>query len=63
MWIPARSKLQEAYKKVWNQVQKELKCCGVEDVRDWTNCAECGFQPGANFKKRTRRCGTRSRKS
>jgi len=26
-----------AYKNVWNEVQKELKCCGVDDVRDWGN--------------------------
>jgi len=54
---PGNDEAQEAYKKVWNQVQKELKCCGVEDVRDWTNCAECGFQPGANFKVPEGCCG------
>jgi len=25
-----------AYKAAWNEVQKELKCCGVDDVSDWT---------------------------
>jgi len=35
---------QDAYKKVWNEVQKELKCCGVENARDWINCADCGFE-------------------
>jgi len=24
-----------AYKSAWNEVQKELKCCGVDDVKDW----------------------------
>merc|ERR1712117_827442 len=23
------------YKAAWNEVQKELKCCGVDDVKDW----------------------------
>ena len=32
-------------------VQIQLKCCGVEDARDWTNCAECGFgNAGSTFK-------------
>merc|ERR1711936_206350 len=26
-----------AYKNAWNEVQKELKCCGVESVKDWTS--------------------------
>eukprot|EP00091_Calanus_sinicus_P012296 TRINITY_DN2781_c0_g2_i3.p1 TRINITY_DN2781_c0_g2~~TRINITY_DN2781_c0_g2_i3.p1 ORF type:complete len:268 (+),score=82.29 TRINITY_DN2781_c0_g2_i3:308-1111(+) len=24
-----------AYKAAWNEVQKELKCCGVDNVKDW----------------------------
>jgi len=24
-----------AYKNTWNEVQKELKCCGVDNVKDW----------------------------
>merc|ERR1719290_105055 len=24
-----------AYKNTWNEVQKELKCCGVDNVEDW----------------------------
>jgi len=24
-----------AYKEAWNEVQKELKCCGVDNVNDW----------------------------
>merc|ERR1712058_173788 len=24
-----------AYKSAWNEVQKELKCCGVDNVKDW----------------------------
>jgi len=49
---PGNDDAQGAYKTVWNQVQKELKCCGVEDARDWTNCANCGFgQPGSTTYK------------
>merc|ERR1719429_1079605 len=48
---------QEAYKKVWNEVQKELKCCGVENVRDWRNCAECGFANGVPYKVPEGCCG------
>jgi len=40
---PGDDKGLQAYKDVWNQVQKELKCCGVEDARDWFDCPECGF--------------------
>eukprot|EP00090_Calanus_glacialis_P043386 TRINITY_DN7680_c0_g1_i7.p1 TRINITY_DN7680_c0_g1~~TRINITY_DN7680_c0_g1_i7.p1 ORF type:complete len:268 (-),score=83.83 TRINITY_DN7680_c0_g1_i7:125-928(-) len=25
-----------AYKAAWNEVQQELKCCGVDNVQDWT---------------------------
>lgn len=31
-----------AYKAAWNEVQKELKCCGVDDVNDWA-------LPGTDF--------------
>jgi len=27
---------QFAYKGAWNKVQEELKCCGVDDVTDWS---------------------------
>jgi len=55
---PGNDEAQDAYKTVWNQVQKELKCCGVEDARDWTNCAECGFgNAGATFKVPEGCCG------
>eukprot|EP00092_Neocalanus_flemingeri_P011954 GFUD01012887.1.p1 GENE.GFUD01012887.1~~GFUD01012887.1.p1 ORF type:complete len:273 (-),score=76.54 GFUD01012887.1:201-1019(-) len=26
-----------AYKQAWNEVQTELKCCGVDNVKDWEN--------------------------
>jgi len=26
---------EQAYKNAWNEVQKELKCCGVDNARDW----------------------------
>jgi len=55
---PGNDEAQNAYKTVWNQVQKELKCCGVEDARDWTNCAECGFgQSGSTYKVPEGCCG------
>jgi len=25
----------EAYKKAWNEVQTELKCCGIDNYKDW----------------------------
>jgi len=55
---PGDDQAQDAYKAVWNQVQKELKCCGVEDARDWKNCAECGFgNAGAEYKVPEGCCG------
>jgi len=27
----------QAYKAVWNEVQTELRCCGVNNVNDWNN--------------------------
>jgi len=33
------SNTNDAYKKIWNEVQSELKCCGVESVKDWENTA------------------------
>jgi len=49
---------QTSYKTVWNEVQKELKCCGVENARDWINCADCGFgNAGAPFKVPEGCCG------
>ena len=64
---------EKGFKKVWNQVQKEvghgflniafawkfhsdlfvelqLKCCGVEDARDWAGCPDCGFSTADAFK-------------
>jgi len=34
---PPNNSPAEAYKAVWNEVQKELKCCGVNNVYDWKN--------------------------
>jgi len=33
---PGDNKGLKALKTVWNEVQKELKCCGVNNVSDWT---------------------------
>jgi len=53
---PGQDEAQDAYKKVWNEVQKELKCCGVENAQDWINCADCGFA-GNVFKVPEGCCG------
>jgi len=34
-----------AYKNVWNEVQKELKCCGVDSVADWQDGTSHDWQP------------------
>jgi len=39
---PSPNSPKEAYKNIWNKVQSELKCCGVESVEDWK-------QAGSNF--------------
>jgi len=37
------------YKEAWNEVQTELKCCGVTDVEDWEQTGvEFGFPAGMN---------------
>merc|ERR1712215_188366 len=33
------------YKEAWNTVQTEMKCCGVDDARDWGNIAEITWSP------------------
>jgi len=33
---PGDNQAKAALKTVWNEVQKELKCCGVNNVSDWT---------------------------
>jgi len=48
---------QTAYKRVWNEVQKELKCCGVENARDWSDCADCGFDNQSTLKVPEGCCG------
>jgi len=32
---PGDNEGMQAYKAAWNEVQAELKCCGVEEVSDW----------------------------
>jgi len=54
---PNLDEKQEAYKSVWNEVQKELKCCGVENAKDWFNCSDCGFANGAQYKVPEGCCG------
>jgi len=33
---PGENTPKKALKSVWNEVQRELKCCGVDNVKDWT---------------------------
>jgi len=45
----ANDEAAKAYKNVWNQVQDELKCCGVDNARDWYDCgSDCGL--GGTYK-------------
>lgn len=36
-----------AYKKIWNEVQVELRCCGVDNASDWLK-HDHGFEDGFN---------------
>jgi len=38
------------YKAVWNEVQDELKCCGIDSFKDWqnTNGTDFNFESGYN---------------
>merc|ERR550539_954405 len=36
----AKNTAKTALKAVWNEVQEELKCCGVNNVTDWTQNPE-----------------------
>jgi len=40
----------EAFKEVWNTLQEELKCCGVESVKDWAD-VEINFNFPQGFNK------------
>jgi len=33
------------YKEAWNTVQTEMKCCGVDDARDWGEITEITWSP------------------
>lgn len=33
-----------AFKEMWETVQKELKCCGVDGVADWKTAKDAGWQ-------------------
>jgi len=37
-----------AYKGAWNEVQKELKCCGVDNVKDWSEGSHNWTPSGVN---------------
>jgi len=42
---PAPGSPKAAYKNAWNEVQKELKCCGVDSVNDWTSNGNFTWEP------------------
>jgi len=45
---PVDNPAEDAYKSIWNKVQEELKCCGVNNVYDWRqNGTDFGFRNGA----------------
>jgi len=39
------------YKSVWNEVQAELKCCGIGSFKDWQNTTDADFNFPPNFNK------------
>jgi len=42
---PADNSVGFAYKEAWNEVQKELKCCGIDNVKDWKNANITDWSP------------------
>merc|ERR1712066_208476 len=38
----------QAYKTLWTDLQTELKCCGINNVHDWSNGTSFGFMDGTN---------------
>jgi len=41
----------KTYKSVWNDVQAELKCCGIDSFKDWQNTTDADFNFPPNFNK------------
>merc|ERR1739838_463641 len=39
------------YKSVWNEVQAELKCCGIDSFKDWQNTTDANFNFPININK------------
>jgi len=39
------------YKSVWYEVQKELKCCGIDSFKDWQNTTGTDFNFPVSFNK------------
>lgn len=39
------------YKSVWNEMQKELKCCGIDSFKDWQNTTGADFNFPDGFNK------------
>jgi len=46
-----QSDSKKALKSIWNEVQEELKCCGVDGVTDWSNGNGTSFNWESNFNK------------
>jgi len=41
----------QAYKSAWNEMQKELKCCGLYSFKDWQNTSGADFHFPGSFNK------------
>merc|ERR1712200_222239 len=49
----------EAFNNIWNEVQKELKCCGIDDAMDWKTENPDNFDPPSDAEIQTcRKAGT-----
>lgn len=46
---PGTDDSKKALKSIWNEVQKELKCCGVDGVNDWSSGTSFNWE--SNFNK------------
>merc|ERR1711915_176634 len=40
---PGDDKNAQNYKSAWNEVQAELKCCGIDSFKDWQNTTGADF--------------------
>jgi len=47
----ADDKSAQDYKSIWNEVQTELKCCGIDSFKDWQNTTDANFNFPGSFNK------------